>query len=160
MRNFIKVNALIFNYILLSGRVAQDSNDDENKFKNIEFSITSQGTQSDVSGEQVITVKNSNMFDEVSLRIPSISGSAAEPNFEENQATFLLSNISACSSLEITQVSENIHTRLITVTEVKNTAPGLCDPSPESITNLEYAIIEYKRAGLPVSILYETRNNY
>ena len=160
MRNFIKINVFIFNLVFLSGCVPEDSNDDKNKFEKIEFTITSQGTQSDVFGGQVITVKNSDMFDEISLRIPSISGASAEPNFEENQATFLLSNISACSSLEITQVSENMHTRLITVTEVINTNPGLCDPSPEGFSNLEYAIIEFKRAGMPVSVLYETRNNY
>lgn len=160
MRNFITISAFIFSLILLSGCVAEDSSDDDNEFENIEFSITSQGTQSDVSGGQVITVKNSSMFDEVSLRMPSISGSSAEPNFEENQATFLLSNISACSSLEITQVNENKHTRLITVTEVVDTNPGLCDPSPEGFSSLKYAIIEFKRSGMPVSILYETRNNY
>lgn len=160
MSNFIKINVFILNLILLCGCVAEDSNYNENKLEKIEFTITSQGTQSDVSGGQVITVKNSSMFDEVSLRIPSISGSSAEPNFEENQATFLLSNISACSSLEITQVSENKHTRLITVTEVVDTNPGLCDPSPEGFSNLKYVIIEFKRSGMPVSILYETRNNY
>jgi hypothetical protein len=57
------------------------------------------------------------VFDESSFLKSNITGSSKEPSFEEDQITVLLSDVSTCSSLEITTVSENIDARLIICNE-------------------------------------------
>ncbi|MGR6871548.1 hypothetical protein ACU6U9_04410 [Pseudomonas sp. HK3] len=72
----------------------------------------------------------------------------------------MLTNIGVCSNLEITEVSENNETRLITATEVYEFNPGLCDPSVEALDKLDYAMVEFERSSKPVSVVYKTRNDY
>jgi len=162
MSNPIKLGTLSLSIILLAGCIADDSGTDgaSNEFTPIEFIITSEGSQTDVTGGQVLVAKNSDRFNEISLQIPSISGVQPNPNFDENEAVFLLTNISACSSLEITDISENEYTRLITATEVYSSNPGLCDPTIEAFQQLDYSVVEFERSGKPVSVLYKTRNDY
>ncbi|MDH5218159.1 MAG: hypothetical protein OEX19_10710 [Gammaproteobacteria bacterium] len=133
----------------------------ESSYDPIDFIIASQGTQTDVVGGQLLEARNENRFNEIMSTIPSISGEDPNPNFEINQVIVILSSISVCSSMEITDVSENEFTRLVTVTEVFNSDPSLCDPTPEAFDNLEYAIVEFKRDSHDsVSTIYKRRNDF
>lgn len=162
MSNSIKLGVLSLGIVLIAGCIVDDSESDDtlNEFTPIEFIITSEGSQTDVTGGQILVAKNSDRFNEVSLKIPSITGVQPNPNFDENEAVFLLTNIGACSILEVTDVSENEYTRLITATNVFLSNPGLCDPIVEAFQRLDYAIVEFERSGKPVSVLYKTRNDY
>ena len=137
-----------------------DTDDSVIEYTFIDFTIASEGTQSDVTGGQILEVKNENRFDEIWLGIPSISGVAPSPNFETNEIVVLLTNINVCSNLEITEVSENDYTRLITATEVYTSNPGLCDPSEEAFGKFDYAMVEFERSAKPVSVIYKVRNDY
>ena len=162
MNNLNKLGLLCLSATLLLGCDFEDSDTDKNdiEYTPIDFTIASEGIQSDVIGSQILEAKNSNGFDEILLNIPSISGAAPNPNFETNQVVVLLTNIGVCSNLEISEVSENDYTRLITATEVYSSNPGLCDPSEEAFGKFDYAIVEFERTIKPVSIIYEVRNDY
>lgn len=137
-----------------------DSDDSTTEFTEIGFTIASEGTQSDIMGGQILEAKYSHHFNDILLNIPSYSGSVPSPNFEINEVVVLLSTSDACSSLEISGVSENDDTRLMTVTEVFAFDPALCDPSPEALGKLDYAMVEFERTAKPVSVIYKVRRNY
>lgn len=164
MKFLNKLGVLCLSMTLLIGCDVEDSDSDSdrgiNEYTPIDFTIASEGTQSDLAGGQILEAKNSERLNEIWLNIPSISGVAPNPNFEINEVVVLLTNISVCSSLEITEVSENDYTRLITATEVYSSNPGLCDPSIEALGKLDYAIVEFQRSGKPVSVIYDIRNDY
>ncbi len=157
-----KIGVLCLSVTLLAGCDMEESDSDESvlEYTPIDFTIASEGTQSDVTGGQILEAKNSNRFNEIWLDIPSISGTVPNPNFENNEVIVLLSTIDVCSSLEITEVSENDYTRLITATEVYSSNPGLCDPSVEAFGKYDYAMVEFKRTAKPVSVIYKVRNDY
>lgn len=138
----------------------QETSIDGNGFSAIDFNISSQGRQSDIHNQQILVAINENIFNDILLAIPSMSGQLLAPNFETNQAVVLLSTIGPCSSLEITDVSENNDTRLITVTKVTESDPGLCNPTINAFYELEYAIVEFKRSSLPVSVAFKSKNDY
>lgn len=162
MNNLKTLGLLCLGVTLLSGCELEDSECDETaiEYTPIEFTIASEGSQSDVTGGQILEAKNSNRFNEIWLDIPSISGTAPNPNFENNEVVVLLSTIDVCSSLEITEVSENDYTRLITATEVYSSNPGLCDPSIDAFGKYDYAMVEFKRTNKPISVIYKIRNDY
>ena len=162
MNNFNKLGVFCLSVILLVGCDFEDSDTDDSdtEYTPIDFTITSEGIQSDVTGSQILEAKNSNEFDKILLDIPSISGEAPNPNFETNQVVVLLTNIDVCSKLEVSEVSENDYTRLITATEVYSSHPGLCDPSEDAFGKFDYAIVEFERSAKPVSVVYEVRNDY
>lgn len=162
MNNLNRLGVLCLCSALLAGCDFSDSETDDNEieYTPIEFTIASEGTQSDVTSGQILEAKNSNRFNEIWLDIPSISGTDPNPNFENNEVMVLLSTINVCSSLEITEVSENDYTRLITATEVYSSHPGLCDPSEDAFGKFDYAMVEFERSTKPVSVIYKVRNDY
>jgi len=132
----------------------------EKEFYPIEFRVASQGAQSDVPGGQVLEAVNEARFNQIWATLPSMTGEKPILDFEKNQAVVILSQIVVCSSIEITDVSENAHTTLVTVTEVVEIEPGLCDPRPNTGELRKYAVVEFEYNGLPVSVLYQKRNDY
>ena len=132
----------------------------ENGFTNVPFSVLSQGHQTDETGGQLLVAKNEARFDEIWQSVPSISGDIPDPNFETNQVATVLSTIAACASLEVTNVSENGETTLIEITKVISSDPGLCDPTLEAFSQLQYAMVEFERNSMPISILYRTRSEF
>ena len=163
MIKFFSLLGLMFVAVSISGCIADSTanGNDEINFIPIDFKIASQGTQIDVPGGQVLEARSWDRFNAIWSTIPSISGESPNPNFVNNQVVVLLSTINACSSLEITDVSENGYTRIVTATEVYASDPGLCDPALEAITAKEYAIVEFERGGYkPVSVIYKQRNDF
>jgi hypothetical protein len=162
MYPILTVSGLLAAATLLVGCMAEssDSEAEGSEYSSIEFNIVSQGSQTDVPGGQIIEAKNEDRFTDIWATIPSITGESPNPDFENNQVVFILSRINACSFLEITDVSENESTRLVTVTEVITVNPGLCDPTLEAFIALEYAIVEFELSGLPTSVIYKKRNDF
>jgi hypothetical protein len=162
MNSLNKLGVLCLIVTLLLGCDFEGTGTDESviEFTPIDFTIASEGIQSDVTDRQILEAKNSNSFDEILLDIPSISGAAPNPNFETNQVVVLITNIDVCSNLKISEVSENNYTRLITATEVYSFNPGLCDPSEEAFGKFAYAMVEFERSAKPVSVIYKVRNDY
>jgi len=135
-----------------------DTNDD--KYIAKEFNIISQGWQTDLPGGRILNARNQDVFNEIWLTIPSISGQTPYPDFESNQVAVILTGISACSSLELSSVEEDDYTTLITITEVYTEDPGLCDPTVEAFSHNQYVMLEFIRDPKPVSVLFDKRNEY
>ncbi len=162
MKKIISLLGMLVIPTFISGCMSDNSaiGTDESEFMSVEFRVASQGTQTDVPGGQILEARNEARFTDIWGTIPSISGESPNVDFEKNQVVVILSQISACSSLEVTDVSENEYTRLVSLAEVFTSDPGLCDPTPEAFNLLEYAIIEFERKGLPVSVMYTTRYDF
>jgi hypothetical protein len=159
MKRIISSVILSTSIIYLSGCLSESSAT-ENDFNKVDFKITSQGSQSDTHGGQLIVALNEIQFNELLNRIPSISGDYPEPDWGNNEVVTILSRISACSALEVTSVTENSETTLITVSNVTSTDPALCDPTIEAFQSLEYAMVEFVRNNKPVSVIYKNRDDY
>jgi hypothetical protein len=159
MKRIISSVVLSIAIIYLSGCLSE-SNAKEDKFNNVDFQITSQGSQNDTHGGQLIVALNEIQFNELLNRIPSISGDYPEPDWDNHEVVTILSHISACSDLEVTSVTENSETTLITVSNVTSSDPSLCDPTIEAFQSLEYAMVEFVRNNKPVSVIYKNRDDY
>ncbi|WP_445355684.1 hypothetical protein ACJJI5_04950 [Microbulbifer sp. EKSA008] len=134
--------------------------ENEDKFSEKEYNLFSQGYQTDIPYAKILTAYNQEAFNNIWLTIPTISGDTPYPDFEVNQAVVILTEITVCSILEVTSVEENSYTTLITITQVYNIEPALCDPSPEGFYRYEYAMIEFERDFKPVSVLFKERDDY
>ncbi|GAA3914964.1 hypothetical protein [Litoribacillus peritrichatus] len=161
MSRFINLFLPIPLVFSLSGCL-EDSNAQtaENIFTPVEFSVISQGSQSDLSTEQYLVAKNEDRFNEIWLSVPSISGDVPLVDFAENNVLTVLSSIGVCSGLEVTNVEENEHTIIFNLTEVVTFDPGLCDPSPEAFENFSYAMIAYPKIFKNVSVVWGYREDF
>ena len=159
MKRIISSLAISAAIVYLSGCLSE-SNAESNDFLDIDFVISSKGSQSDTHGGQSIETNNEVQFNNLLNTIPSISGAYPTPNWDKNEVVTILSKISVCASLEVTSVKENFETRLITLTKVFTSEPGLCDPAPIAFQSNEYVMVELLRSSKPISIMYTARNDY
>ena len=155
----IKIGLFSLSAILLTGCIPDDSEstNDFEEFTPFNFKVLSQGTQNDIEGGQMLEVRNIDRYTEVLQTIPSASDVTSTPDFETSHVVFLLANTDACSGLEITEVSENDSTVLITATLVYEQQPFSCPLEDEGSQQLNYAVIEYGRTGMSASVIYKTR---
>lgn len=154
-----KLSILGLSVFLLLGCIPEDAEQDNDfgEFNSIPFNILSQGTQNDVPGGRFIEVRNLSRFTDVIQEVPSMSDVITAPDFEQRHAVFVFTDTDACSSLDISDISENAATVLITATITYSTSQPFCDQENETSNQLNYVILDYQRTGMKASILYKTK---
>jgi hypothetical protein len=148
--------------LLVVGCSSESNADDSLPPSQIEFNISSSGSQSDIQQGILREIRNHSQFSELIQSMPSMSGDIPLPNFDNIHMVAIQSSISSanCSGLNVISVTDTEYTRTIEVEEVVTVNPGLCDPSPEAFSSNKYLLIEFEQSNKPISVVYSYRENF
>ena len=160
MRIFVVVLFSACALPILAGCISDSEAEAVDEFTDLSFAIVSESTQSDIRNQRLEAITNVSEFSQLISSAPSMKGALTNPDFSSTTLSAVFPGFSPCTDIEASSVQENADTAAINLTKVITVFPGLCDPSPQGLSNKDYALISTDRITKPISFLFKKRNDY